>query len=310
MKNIIIVVSIFFLLALAGVFAVNNFTSLNLDNGFTYSFCDSPIHYRIDTVDSNFNLSREAFASDISQAVQIWDGAINKNLFVYDPKGDLSINLIYDERQSLTTQISQLENKVQTDRQSLNPQVNEYQKLSAEFKQKIDDLNKEIANWNSKGGAPPEIYQQLASKQRELQVEADTLNSLARSLNISAQTYNAQVSRLNQTISNYNSALEERPEEGVFKGAENRIEIYLNINRNELIHTIAHELGHALGVGHVENKDAIMYSKTSQSVKLSAEDIAVLNDVCKRYSIPELFRMGFAQFIKRYKLEIPFLGTF
>lgn len=40
-----------------------------------------------------------------TQASQIWSSAEGQNLFVYDPQGDLSINLIYDERQSLTKKI-------------------------------------------------------------------------------------------------------------------------------------------------------------------------------------------------------------
>src|SRR3989338_10523864 len=115
---------------------------------YTYSFCDQPMRYRVDTIDSRFNLSRDTVLSDVADAAQIWNSAEVRNLFVYDPKGDLSINLIYDQRQYLTTQISQQEQTVQSEKQSLKPQVAEFQKQSADLSKKISALNAEIEMWN------------------------------------------------------------------------------------------------------------------------------------------------------------------
>ncbi len=299
MKKIFVFIVIFFLFFAGGLTIVSRLNVTSLDNFLTYSFCDRPIHYRVDSVDPKFNLSRDEFMADINQAVGIWDKAIDKNLFVYDPKGDLSINLIYDERQSLTSRISQLENKVQSDKQALNPKVSEYQKLSTDFKQKLADLNSQIEYWNSKGGASPDEYKKLIQQQQDLQTEANNLNAMARSLNLSANQYNLQINDLNQTIDIFNNALEERPEEGIFKGPENRIEIYFNISKQELVHTLAHELGHALGLGHVSNPAAIMYSKTSQKIILVDEDRLALEDICKKHSIFEIIALRLGQ-VKNY----------
>lgn len=266
-----------------------------------YSFCDEPINYRIDTIDPRFNLSKEELLVDVSQSADIWNNTYGKNLFVYDPKGDLSVNLIYDERQSLTNQINLLENQVDTGQQNLKPQISEFERLSKEFKQKVADLNRKIAGWNDKGGAPPDEYNKLISEQQNVQQEANRLNIMAQSLNRSSDEYNNQATELNQTISTYNSALSERPEEGIYKGVENRIEIYLYLNKPELIHTLAHEFGHALGIGHVNNPNAIMYAKTSQKVILTSEDVNELQDVCRERSILELMQ----NYIYQLKLKLP-----
>lgn len=276
-------------------------TKAAISDFFSFSICDSPISYRVDTVDPKFNLSKNEFTNDIAQAAQIWDKAVGKNLLIHDSKGDLSINLIYDERQSLTNQISQLENKVESNQQNLKPQISEYDRLSAGFKQKAADLNKEIEYWNSKGGAPPDEYSKLKDQQQELQQEASRLNTMAQSLNRSGDEYNNQVTELNQTISTYNNALSERPEEGIYKVVENRIEIYLYLNKPELIHTLAHEFGHALGIGHVNNPNAIMYAKTSQKLMLTSGDISGLQDVCRKRSVLELFQ----NYLSNIKFNFP-----
>lgn len=262
---------------------------------YTFSYCDQPISYRVDTIDSRFGLSRDGVLSDVADAAQIWNSAEGKNLFILDPKGDLSINLIYDERQYLTTKISQMENTVQSEKQSLKPQVAEFQKQSADLSQKIAALNAEVEMWNSKGGAPEQEFDKIIQKQQELKAEEERLNVMAKSLNMSANEYNSQVNLLNNNIKNFNNALEQRPEEGIFKGPENRIEIYFSNNKAELIHTLAHELGHALGISHVANKKAIMYSKTSQTLVPTDEDIAGLKNVCKKHTIFELFLDKFSQ---------------
>lgn len=263
------------------------FTPTPLASVFSYSICDEPVHYRIDTVDPKFNLSRDDFSSSTAEAAQIWNEVLAKDLFVYDPKGNLSVNLIYDGRQSLTNQINQLEDTIQSEKQSLKPKISEYQKLSAEFKQKIADLNKTIEYWNNQGGAPSDEYQKIITKQQELKAEADRLNAMADNLNLSTDQYNTEVNKLNQTITTFNETLEERPEEGIFKGSENRIEIYFNINKDELVHTLAHELGHAIALPHNSNSKAIMYYKTNQNTSVSTEDIQALEEACKERSIFE-----------------------
>lgn len=292
MKKILLLLIL--LLIPLGVYANQKYRDY-LAYKLSYSLCDSPIHYRIDTVDLKFNLSRSEFTRDVDSATNVWEAPIKKDLFVYDPKGELSVNLIFDERQSLTNQINQLESQVQTDKQSLSPQINDYKSQTASFESKFQSFKKEVEDWNSRGGAPEDIYNKLIQEQKDLQAEAARLNEMARSLNISTQNYNSQVGELNQTIKTFNQDLSFRPEEGIFKGGENRIEIYFDISHSELIHTLAHELGHALGLEHINNPKAIMYYKTNQIITASGDDMKALEYLCRRHSILEIFQTYFSR---------------
>lgn len=269
-----------------------------------YSYCDQPIVYRIDAVDPKFNLSKDEFAKEAALAAKVWSDAYHKPLFTTINTGStpevLSVNLVYDERQSLNTKINSLEETVTSDKQNLKPKIAEYQTNLANFKAKLVALNAEIEDWNKKGGAPPDEYQKLISKQEALQKEANELNNTAKALNISTQDFNSKVNELNQTIDTFGDTLAVKPEEGIFIGPQNRIEIYFNVNRNELSHTLIHEFGHALGINHNNNPKSIMYPKSTQTLMLSAEDKQGLNEVCKERSKIDLLKDNFMRFANAF----------
>ncbi len=260
-------------------------------NTFLYqSPCDTPLTYHVGNIDPKFNVGNVEFLKNIGDAVDIWDRAYGKKLFVFEPQGALTINLIYDDRQSLKGQINILDNQVLENQKILSPKIADYEKRAVEFERQIVELNQSIESWNKRGGAPPTEYQKIKSEQESLMAEADKLQAIAQTLNQSTAKYNTEVRSLDQTISAFNQVLQFKPEEGkyTYENGRQKIDIYFNVSRNELVHTLAHELGHSIGITHNDETTSIMYPQTSQSLTLSPADQTSLAKVCQKKSIIEI----------------------
>ncbi len=242
--------------------------------------CTSPIEYRVGQIDPRFNISASTFLTDIDQAANIWNSSYGKTLFTYNSEGELAVNLVYDSRQTLDTQINNLQSNVQNQKGNLDQQISQYESLVVSFNSKVSDFENQIKYWNSRGGAPPDVYSQLIQQQKNLSQEANKLNLMAAQLNQSTVSYNTQVGTLNQTINEFNTALSLKPEEGLYDPKTDSINIYFTSSQPELIHMLAHELGHALGLQHNPNNQSIMYPYATNTQTPTQDDLRALKTLC------------------------------
>lgn len=270
--------------------------------------CSRPLTYRIGTVDERFGISRQDFANAVGSAASLWNKALWRDLFREDPKGDIEVNLVYDYRQAATDKLKALSLKIDNTKSSYEELKTRFQELKAGAEQKISALKTDFDNYNAKvsafnaenetarrqGGLPEPAYRRLQAEKEELQAMLEDLHKRQDELKETENTLNSLVVVINDIaryhnldIVNYQktgASLGKEFQEGHYlrKGRVESITVYHVASPNSLRCVLAHELGHALGLEHLENPQTIMHRLSLYDrFELTPDDLAALNALCK-----------------------------
>lgn len=268
--------------------------------------CSKPLEYAIGNIDPRFGISQDELNDLAAQAADVWNKATGKTLLTYNPNAVFRINLVYDNRQEQSDAAAQLERNLQSLEATNDALTQKYDSLSADYKKKIDAYNRDVAEyknhleeynaqvsyWNEKGGAPPSEYDKLKKEKNDLADEYDKINQERTAINDLTKQVNSLAKKENQVVANYNNTVStyksqygdtQEFEKGVFDGQE--IDIYQFKAAADLRLTLVHELGHYLGLQHVENSKSIMYyligDQDMNMPTLTAEDRDALKNICK-----------------------------
>jgi chromosome segregation ATPase len=268
-----------------------------------------PITYSIVGLDTDFGITKSDFQDDIQTAENVWEKESNLNLYEYqETGGTISINLIYDQRQASTLKLKTLNTVIDSDKanfEKLNTKYTElknvfeqskavYEKKVAAIKKEKEYLDSQVSYWNTKGGAPKNIYNELLKSESELKNKLTKLESEENALQIKAadintlgNNLNGFVKGLNQNVDTFNTtrvANGQEFDEGEYveNKDERAINIYQYDNKYKLVRVLAHELGHSLGIDHNDNPRSLMYKlNQGNALDLSSEDVKSLKGVCR-----------------------------
>lgn len=268
--------------------------------------CKKPLTYSLGNIDPRFEISNDEFLAIVEKAEKDWESKVGKDIFEYDPDSAFKINLVYDERQERSKEYQVLEEKLQ-EVESVQKNIGgEYESLAAERKKELDkyekdldeyqkdlnDYNKEVDYWNNQGGAPEADYEKLKKEKKaleersqELEKERQQINDLTGKMNDLARKEKQIVSGYNREVSTYSDKYGASREfdQGVYTGKE--INVYQFNAENDLELVMTHELGHYLGIDHLENPKSIMYyligEQDLNDISPTEEDLAAVSEVCK-----------------------------
>lgn len=270
--------------------------------------CRSPITYSLGGIDTRFGVSKQVLIADLEEAEVLWEKASGKDLFGYKSAGgDVSVNFVYDYRQQASDAMAASGIRIDKSRASFDALKAQYDgraeriavakesldRAVAAYESRLQTYNAEVAKWNRAGGAPPSEYDRLQAQKAALNAEGQQIKSQEAALNADINMQNAMGTSLNKLIAELNLNVErynqagastgDEFEEGVYvsEAGRQRIDIYEYSSHTELVRVLAHEFGHALGLGHVADEEAIMYKvNLGKKPSLTDADIAAMHALC------------------------------
>ena len=281
---------------------------MSLYNRLAFNPCKSPVEYSIGNIDGSFAVSNDYLLSAVEEAEGLWEGASQKNLFEYSLDKGIKINLVYDYRQDSTVQLNNLGGILETDNSYYLNLKREYDgyvvqynsdkarldSLVSSYGQQLSSYQKEIDSWNKNRGSQ-EKYNQLVLEKQNLDAMLSRIktmeeqnNALVAKINGLARDINTLAGKVNLNVNNYNDisqSVEKEFEQGNYKADSitKEINIYQFENKEKLVMVLTHELGHALGIGHMDNPEDIMSSiNAGESQKITSEDLTELDKICSK----------------------------
>jgi len=274
--------------------------------------CRIPLSVHAGRFDSRFPFSESEFRRALREAMGMWESAVNPELFRLDQSSasGMAVNLVYGDRQARAEQLSSRANdlermeqaietqrrKLRNRREALEQAWDDLESRQKQLKRRQEELNRLVERWNAGTMERTQSNRRRLETQRDrLESERQNLKQTRRDLERRTERLNAAFEELESEISDYQNrtaAYNKRVsstsliQNGQFrqKGGERTIEVYKATSINELRLVLAHELGHSLGIGHLDNRRAVMHpvmnTDNLDRTRVARDDVRALRDSC------------------------------
>lgn len=279
--------------------------------------CAEPIAWRIGHVPAESELDRITFQRKVEAAAKLWNAAGQGTLLVHDPIGGFPVDLRVGEAQRQARQLIRLQDQLAEARQRLADQAEVVDEILAEQARFQDQQGEQAATYNeavqkynrqvreigrriarAERKALEDAQEVLASQRQELESLGDEFRQIGETVSLEIRQYNDLATRINELVGRIEDKLPDAPRDagdyrellrlsasGSVLDIQRQIRIHFWYHPTHLKTILAHEFGHALGLEHVPEPQAVMHASyvagpQALPLRLHPADIASLNDIC------------------------------
>ncbi|MEK7218234.1 MAG: matrixin family metalloprotease, partial [Patescibacteria group bacterium] len=261
----------------------------------------------VGTADARFRLAEGEFARAVETAEALWEDATGRRLFRRVATGGMVVGAVFDQRQETREKLEEiglrldqgkeaydaLHARYQEKRAAYERLQSAYEGLEARYERERADYDADLQSVRARGVGEEDIAR-LEAKRQGVNRLADSLNTQQGILRNAVDEVNALVGMLRRIAAQENLSLDEYEDVGESIGEEyeagtyerawgkQSITVFAFSEQEELIRLLAHEMGHALGIGHIPDPSAVMYRlNQSGPLALSPADVAAVRERCE-----------------------------
>lgn len=252
--------------------------------------CSDEITYSVGIINPIYNLKEQELKEILKDIGGVWSQTTGKNLFKHSKDGNITVNIIYDEQQQFLNKEQSASSRIRLEKLSFKTAEDELLRFQKRYEQKKNEYDGLIEKYNRlrKSPALKTTRGKLERKAEEINQTRNELNDLGSRINEKAAVVNRISSRIEQMIADYNKSYSSPQEfnQGNYQKTIDgeMINIYSYGDLDELRLVLAHEMGHALGLQHVQNSKSVMYylmqNQQTDSLAFTKEDIIALKSRC------------------------------